>query len=97
MGSNFFRVKEYFKHLQLLSSCLISLLPLPKAERDRLEREKQARQEAEQRQLELETRLRELEEEARHAIEAQAETQRMVDLLHEKVCLHTRSLSCTHH
>lgn len=55
------------------------------AERDRLEREKKARKEAELKQQEMEKRLQDLEEEARMANEARAQTQKMMDLLNEKV------------
>ena len=55
------------------------------AERDRLEREKKARKEAELRQQELEKRLEDVEEEARRANEARLRTQKMMDLLNEKV------------
>ena len=50
-----------------------------------MEREKKARKEAESREQELEKRLRDLEEEARRANEAREQTQRMMDLLNEKV------------
>lgn len=50
-----------------------------------MEREKKARKEAELKQQELEKRLRDLEEEARRANEARAHTQKMMDLLNEKV------------
>lgn len=58
---------------------------LSQAERDRLEREKKARKEAETRQQELEKRLQDLEEGARRANEARLKTQKMMDLLNEKV------------
>lgn len=58
---------------------------LLQAERDRLEREKKARKEAELKQQEMEKRLQDLEEEARMANEARAQTQKMMDLLNEKV------------
>ena len=51
----------------------------------KLEREKKARKEAELRQQELEKRLQDLEEEARRANEARVQTQKMMDLLNEKV------------
>ena len=55
------------------------------AERDRLEREKQARIEAEQRQLELEDRLRQMEDEVRKAIHARMQTEETLKLMQEQV------------
>ena len=57
------------------------------AERDRLEREKQARIEAEQRQLELEDRLRQMEDEVRKAIHARMQTEETLKLMQEQVMI----------
>lgn len=69
--------------LELLSD--LTWLFYIQAERDRLEREKKARKEAELKQQELEKQLQDLGEEARRANEARAHTQKMMDLLNEKV------------
>lgn len=66
-----------------LSSSLI--FPSLQAERDRLEREKQARLEAEQRQLELEERLRRTEDEVRKAIHARLQTEEALKMMQEQV------------
>ncbi|CAI7995934.1 Merlin [Geodia barretti] len=55
------------------------------AERDRLEREKQARLEAERRQMELEERLRQMEGEVRKAIHARMQTEETLKMVTEQV------------
>ena len=50
-----------------------------------MEREKQARLDAERKQMELEERVRQLEEERRMTTETQTETQKVLELLNEKV------------
>ena len=57
------------------------------AERDRLEREKQARLEAERRQMELEERLRQMEGEVRKAIHARMQTEETLKMVTEQVNL----------
>ena len=57
------------------------------AERDRLEREKQARLEAETRQMELEERLRQMEDEVRKAIHARMQTEETLKMMTEQVNL----------
>ena len=63
-----------------------SLPPPLQAEKDRLEREKQARLEAEQRQMELEERLRCTEDEVRKAIHARLQTEEALKMMQEQVC-----------
>ena len=66
-------------------SIIVKVFLLLQAERDRLEREKQARLDAERKQIELEEQVRMLEEERRRATETQSETQKVLELLNEKV------------
>ena len=61
------------------------LVLISQAERDRLEREKQARLDAERKQIELEERVRQLEDERMRVSETHAETQKVLQLLNEKV------------
>ena len=73
------------------------------AERDRLEREKQARLEAERRQMELEERLQQMEDEIRKAIHARLQTEETLKMMQEQVpydstvalCIHSNNQSLT--